>query len=350
MKEAAMYSYRVEKGAGIAALTLREEPPPTPGRGQVIVRVRAVSLNFRELMIVENGVYPLPIKPDLIPVSDGAGEVVAVGEGVTRVKLGDRVVGQIFTQWIDGPFGWGHAAQLGGSLDGMLTELAVLPEEAALPVPAHLSFEEAATLPCAAVTAWNALVGAAPLSPGQTVLTLGSGGVSLFALQLAKLFGARVIATTSSTDKARRLTALGADAVVDYRANPDWHLAVRELTGGAGVDRIVEVGGPGTLARSLRCVAADGHLSLVGGLSTDTAPLEPSAFNAFVGTIRRIAVGNRAQFVAMNRAIEHHKLRPVIDRVFGFREAADAFRYYAAGNTFGKVVIRGAADAASGTQ
>ena len=169
--------------------------------------------------------------------------------------------------------------------------------------------------------------------------------MSLFALQLAKLFGARVIATTSSADKARRLTELGADAVIDYRANPDWHVAVRDLTRGAGVDRVVEVGGPGTLARSLRCVAADGHLSLVGGLSTDAAPLEASAFNAFVGTIRRIAVGNRAQFVAMNRAIEHHKLRPVIDRVFGFREAADAFRYYEAGNTFGKVVILGAADA-----
>jgi NADPH:quinone reductase-like Zn-dependent oxidoreductase len=335
-----MYSYRVNKGAGIAALTLRESAPPTPGRGQLVVRVRAVSLNFRELMIIEKGLYPLPIKPDLIPVSDGAGEVVAVGEGVTRVKVGDRIVGQIFPEWIDGPFASSHAAQLGGSLDGMLTELAVLPEEAALPIPAHLSFEEAATLPCAAVTAWNALVGGAPLSPGQTVLTLGSGGVSLFALQLAKLFGARVIATTSSADKARRLTELGADAVIDYRANPDWHLAVRELTGGAGVDRVVEVGGPGTLARSLRSVATEGQISLVGWLSTDTSPFDASALAAFVGTIRRIAVGSRAQFVAMNRAIELHKLRPVIDRVFPFGETVDAFRYYEAGRTFGKVVIQ----------
>jgi len=335
-----MLSYRVEKGAGIAALALRESEAPVPGRGQVLVRVRAASLNFRELMIVEKGQYPLPIKRDLIPASDGAGEVVAVGPDVTRVRVGDRVVGQIFPQWIDGPFGWDHAAQVGGSLDGMLTELAVLTEDAALAIPSHLSFEEAATLPCAGVTAWNALVGAAPLTPGQTVLTLGSGGVSLFALQLAKLHGARVIATTSSPGKARRLTELGADAVVDYRTNPDWHLAVRELTGGTGVDRVVEVGGPGTLAKSIRCLAADGHLSLVGALSTDAAPLEPSALNGFVGTIRRIAVGSRAHFVAMNRAIELHRLRPVIDRVFGFRDVLAAFRYYAAGQTFGKVVIQ----------
>jgi NADPH:quinone reductase-like Zn-dependent oxidoreductase len=335
-----MYSYRVEKGAGIAALAIRESPPPVPGRGEVLVRVRAVSLNYRELMIVERGVYPLPIKADLIPVSDGAGEVVGVGDGVSRVRAGDRVVGQIFPQWIDGPFRWSDAAQLGGSLDGMLTELAVLPEEAALAIPSHLSFEEAATLPCAGVTAWNALVGGAPLLPGQTVLTLGAGGVSLFALQLARLHGARVIATTSSADKARRLSELGADAVINYRENPDWHLAVRELTGGAGVDRVVEVGGAGTLARSIRCLAADGQISLVGGLSTDTAPLDPGALNGFVGAIRRIAVGSRAQFVAMNRAIELHRLRPVIDRVFGFRDAPDAFRYHAAGQAFGKVVIQ----------
>jgi len=335
-----MLSYRIEKGAGIAALALHESVAPVPGRGQVLVRVRAVSLNFRELMIIEKGVYPLPIKADLIPASDGAGEVVAIGEGVTRLRVGERVVGQIFPQWIDGPFGWDRAAQLGGSLDGMLTELAVLPEEGALAIPSHLSFDEAATLPCAGVTAWNALVGGAPLEPGQTVLTLGSGGVSLFALQLAKLHGARVIATTSSADKARRLTALGADAVVDYRATPDWHLAVRELTGGAGVDRVVEVGGLGTLARSIQCLAADGHLSLVGGLAADAGPIEPSALNGFVGTIRRLAVGSRAQFVAMNRAIELHRLRPVIARVFGFREAPEALRFYAAGQAFGKVVIQ----------
>jgi len=335
-----MFSYRVEKGAGIAALALGQSEAPVPGRGQVLVRVRAASLNFRELMIVEKGQYPLPIKPHLIPASDGAGEVAAVGDGVTRVRAGDRVVGQIFPQWTDGPFRWDHAAQVGGSCDGMLTELAVLDEEGALAIPSHLSFEEAATLPCAGVTAWNALVGGAPLEPGQTVLTLGSGGVSLFALQLAKLHGARVIATTSSPDKARRLTALGADAVVDYRATPDWHLAVRELTGGAGVDRVVEVGGTGTLARSIRCLAGDGHISLVGSLSPDATPLEPSALNGFVGTIRRLAVGSRAQFVAMNRAIELHRLRPVIDRVFAFRDAPEAFRYYAAGHAFGKVVIQ----------
>lgn len=335
-----MLSYRIDKGAGIAALALRESEAPRPGRGQVLMRVRATSLNFRDLMIIEKGQYPLPIKANLVPACDGAGEVVAVGDEVTRVRVGDRVVGQIFPQWIDGPFAWNLAAQLGGSLDGMLTELTTLPEEAAVAMPSHLSFEEAATLPCAAVTAWNALVGAAPLSPGQTVLTLGSGGVSLFALQIAKLHGARVIATTSSADKARRLTGLGADAVIDYRSTPDWPVVVRELTGGAGVDRVVDVGGLGTLGKSMRCLAADGHLSLVGNLSNDLTPLEPTAFSGFVGTIRRIAVGSRAHHVALNRAFEVHRARPVIDRVFGFHEAAAAFRHYAAGHTFGKVVVR----------
>jgi NADPH:quinone reductase-like Zn-dependent oxidoreductase len=335
-----MKSYHTSLGAGIEGISLREHDVPAPGPHQVLVRVRAVSLNYREVMIILAGRYPLPIKPDVIPVSDGAGEVVAVGEGVTRVKVGDRIAGSIFPRWIDGPYGAEFSAQLGGSLDGMLTELALIPEDAAVHIPAHLSFEEAATLPCAAVTAWNALCGGAPLLPGQTVLTLGSGGVSLFALQLARLFGARVIATTSSDDKARRLEELGADGVINYRATPDWHVRVRELTGGRGVDLVVEVGGPGTLERSLASLALGGQVSMVGWLATDKAAIDVGAFASIVGSVRRIAVGSRAQFVSMNRAIALHGLRPVIDRVFPFRDAIDALRYYARGESFGKVVIQ----------
>jgi NADPH:quinone reductase-like Zn-dependent oxidoreductase len=254
-------------------------------------------------------------------------------------RVGDRIAASIFPFWIDGPFGFEYSAQLGGSLDGMLTELALVPEDAAVPIPDHLSFEQAATLPCAAVTAWNALCGGAPLRPGQTVLTLGSGGVSLFALQLAKLFGARVIATTSSDAKAERLKALGADAVVNYRGVPNWHARVRELTGGRGVDVVVEVGGPGTLERSLRSVAAGGQVSIVGWLASEVSTIDVSAIAVLVGTIRRIAVGSRAQFVDMNRAIALHRLAPVIDRVFPFGDAIPALRYYAAGQYFGKVVI-----------
>ena len=208
--------------------------------------------------------------------------------------------------------------------------------------PDHLSFEEAATLPCAAVTTWNALCGSVPLLPGQTVLTLGSGGVSLFALQLAKLFGARVIATTSSADKAERLKALGADEVINYRTTPDWHVAVRGLTGGRGADVVVEVGGAGTLEQSLKATAAEGQISVVGSLAKETSTIDVGAISATVVKMHRIAVGSRAQFNSMNRAVAMHRLRPVIDRVFPFREAVEAFRYYEAGSYFGKIVISNA--------
>ncbi|QPC92278.1 NAD(P)-dependent alcohol dehydrogenase [Mesorhizobium sp. INR15] len=334
-----MKSYRANLGGGIDGIVMRDEAIPSPGPHQILVAVRAVSLNARELMILQ-GYYPLPVKPDLIPVSDGAGEVVAIGDGVTRVKIGDRIAASIFPRWIDGPFGWDYSAQLGGSLDGMLSEYALLPEDAAVQIPPHLSYEEAATLPCAAVTAWNALSGGVPLLPGQTVLTQGSGGVSLFALQLARLFGARVIATTSSDDKAQRLTALGADAVINYRTTPDWHACVREMTGGRGVDVIVEVGGAGTMEQSLKAVALSGQISQVGSLDKSAASIGIAALSATVTSIRRIAVGNRAQFLAMNSAIAMHGLRPVIDSVFAFEDAVEAFRYYARGEAFGKIVIR----------
>ena len=333
-----MKSYHVEYGGGLSSLSVREHPQPEPRLGEALVRVRANSLNGRELSILR-GRYPLPVKPDVVPVSDGAGEVVAVGPGVTRVKVGDRVAASIFPHWIDGPFGVEQAPQLGGSLDGMLTEYAALPEDALLHLPAHLSFEEGATLPCAAVTAWNALTGGRGLQAGETVLTLGSGGVSLFALQFAKLLGARVIATTGSEDKAERLWALGANEVINYRATPAWEARVRELTAGRGVDRVVEV--VGTIPQSLKSVAIEGEVAFVGLLSKEAlaTPIDPWLLFTSAAIVRVIAVGSRAQFLAMNRAISEHRLRPVIDRVFPFAEAAEAFRYYQAASPFGKVVI-----------
>jgi NADPH:quinone reductase-like Zn-dependent oxidoreductase len=334
-----MKSYHATVGGGVSMLAQVEHDVPFPGDHEVVVRVRASCLNRREIMIVVDGYYPLPVRPHLVPLSDGAGEVVATGTSVTRVKAGDRVAGSVFAEWIDGPFDFRYAAQLGGSLDGMLTEYAVLNEEALVHFPEHLSFEEAATLPCAAVTAWNSLCGARALLPGETVLTLGTGGVSLFALQLAKTFGARVIATTSSEEKARTLRELGADDVVNYRETPDWQVAVRELTGGKGVDHIVEVGGTGTLERSIKSSATNCEISLVGWVAGAASTPDARALSAGIYTMRRIALGSRAQFEAMNRAIQMHLLRPLIARVFAFDEAREAFQYFIDGNPVGKVVI-----------
>ncbi|NUR83201.1 MAG: NAD(P)-dependent alcohol dehydrogenase [Nonomuraea sp.] len=330
-----MRSYHVNSGDGIDGLSIREHPDPQPGPGQVLVAVRAVSLSFRELMVLR-GDYVLPVKPDVVPVSDGAGEVVAVGPGVRDWQPGDRVTATLFPSWQDGPFGLQHLPQLGGSLDGMLTELALLDERALVPVPAHLSYEEAATLPCAGVTAWNALTGDGS-GVGGTVLTQGTGGVSLFALQFAKALGARVIATTSGPAKAKRLVELGADEVVDYRATPGWPATVRELTSGNGVDRVVDVAGD--LGSSLAAVAIGGHVASVGFVSGSPPQLDARAIFASGASVRGIAVGSRAQFLAMNRLVETHRLRPVIDRVFPFDQAQDAYRHYASGAAFGKVVI-----------
>lgn len=341
-----MKSYHINKGAGLEGLTIREHEIPVPGPRDVLVQVQATSLSFRELLILLLGYYPLPIRPDVIPVSDGAGTVVAVGANVTRIKVGERVAGALFPHWLDGPFTWDTAAQLGGSLDGMLTEYALLPEEGAVPIPAHLSFEEAATLPCAGVTAWNALTGGLPLQAGETVLTLGSGGVSLFALQFAKCFGARVIATTSSEEKAERLKALGADEVINYRTTPEWHVVVRDLTGGRGVDRVIEVGGPGTTEQSIKSTKCSGEVALIGALARDVSMSETNdstvLSTAFAGvvTLRNIAAGSRAHFIAMNRAITVNRLQPVIDRVFPFDDAQAAYQYYAEAHPFGKVIIR----------
>lgn len=333
-----MKSYHINKGAGLAGLTIREHDVPVPGPHEVLVRVRANSLNQRELMVMQ-GTYPWPIRPDVIPASDGAGEVVSVGPGVTRTQPGERVMGAVFPYWVDGPFRWEYSKQLGGSVDGMLTEYALLPEEGIVHIPGHLSFEEAATLPCAAVTAWNAATWGRPLRAGDTVLTLGSGGVSLFAFQFSKLFGARVIATTSSDEKAERLKALGADDVINYRTRPDWHTAVRELTEDQGVDRVIEVGGAGTLEKSIKATALEGQISLVGWLANTASTINVSALIGNFFTLRRIALGNRAHFLAMNRAITANRLKPIIDRVFPFDDVPAAYRYYEGSQHFGKVII-----------
>jgi NADPH:quinone reductase-like Zn-dependent oxidoreductase len=270
--------------------------------------------------------------------ADGSGEVVAVGPGVSRIKVGDRVAAAMFPRWIDGPIDWEYAPQLGGSLDGMLAEFVVLSEDALVHIPEQLSFEEAATLPCAAVTAWNALTGGRKLQAGDIVLTLGSGAVSLFALQFGRLFGTRVIATTSNDEKGARLKDAGADAVINYRKNPEWHLAVRELTGGRGVDQVVDIGG-GTLEQSIQSVALNGQVNFIGRLSDAASKIDINLLYNSVATLRVIFAGNRAQFTAMNRAITVNRLKPIIDRAFPFDQVVEAFRYYEKERPFGKVVI-----------
>jgi len=331
-----MKAYRLERFKDLDSLTLHTENPHPPGPGEVLVRVRATALNFRDLALL-HGQYPMTCQPNLIPLSDAAGEVITAGEGVTRFKPGDRVASSFFPRWFGGRFPQSsRAEQYGSDQDGWLAEEKVVSAEALVAVPPHLSFEEAATLPCAAVTAWTALSG---ITAGDTVLTQGSGGVSLFALQLAKRLGARVIATTSGPEKAERLKALGADEVIDYTVTPDWSARVQELTGGQGVDRIVEVGGPGTLAQSIRAITVGGEIAMIGFLAAGESSIDFNALFLSGAILRRIAVGNRADFEDMNRAVSQHRLRPVVDRVFPFGQAGAAWRHFDSRKNFGKVVI-----------
>jgi len=322
------------------ALALVERPEAAPGPGEVLVRVRAVSLNYRDLLLVK-GAYNPKLRRPMVPCSDGVGEVAAVGEGVTRVRPGDRVCGAFFQDWIDGAISEAKTrAALGGGVDGMLAEYVVLREQGVVPVPAHLTDEEAAALPCAAVTAWNALMEQGALRPGETVLLQGTGGVSLFALQFAVLAGARAIITSSSDEKLERARQLGAAAGINYRIRPDWDEAVRELVVKVGVDHVVEVGGAGTLPRSLKAVRTGGTVSLIGVLSGTAGEFNPLPLLMRQIRLQGIYVGSRAMFERMNEAIAQHGLRPVIDRVFPFEEAREALRYLESGKHFGKVCIR----------
>jgi NADPH:quinone reductase-like Zn-dependent oxidoreductase len=334
-----MRAYRIHEFGGPDSLRLEELPDPKAGAGQVVVRVRATSLNFRDLMVAK-GIYSRNLPLPMIPFSDAAGEVAVVGAGVTRFKPGDRVAAIFMQSWLAG--GLTEAAgksALGGAIPGVLAESVTFDEDGLVRIPAHLSFEEAATLPCAAVTAWHALMEGASIVPGDTVLVQGTGGVSIFALQFAHLAGARVIATSSSDAKLERVRMLGAAEGINYKTTPDWDARARDLTGGRGVDHIVEVGGAGTLGKSLRAVRPGGRISLIGVL-TGAGEMNPLPILMKGVCVQGIFVGSRAMFEAMNRAIALHELRPIIDRVFPFEEAAAALRFLESGTHFGKIVMR----------
>lgn len=333
-----MKAYRLHAFGGPESLKCEELPSPEPGPGQVRVRVRATSLNFRDLMI-SKGVYNPKLKLPLIPLSDGAGEVTALGAGACRFRVGDRVVAAFMPGWPDGPPTEEKArSALGADVQGMLAEEVVLPEAGLLPIPAHLSFEEAATLPCAAVTAWNALVETGGIRPGDAVLVQGTGGVSIFALQFARQAGARVIATSSSDAKLARVREMGAAELINYKTTPAWDKRVRELTGGQGVDMIVEVGGAGTLPLSTRAVKLGGYIALIGVL-TGAGEFNPIPLLMKNIRLQGIFVGSVQMFASMLKAIEVSQLRPVVDRVFPFNQAVDALEYLESGAHFGKVVI-----------
>jgi NADPH:quinone reductase-like Zn-dependent oxidoreductase len=324
-----MKVYEIREPNGIEAVVPAERPEPKVGVGEVLVRMRAFSLNYRDLAVAR-GAYGRGVPYPLIPLSDGAGEVIELGEGVTHWALGDRVAGIFMQGWIAGRVDAEKAkTAMGGAIDGVLSELRAFPQESLVRIPDHLSFEEGATLPCAGVTAWHALHG---LQPGQTVLVQGTGGVSMFALQFAKIAGARVIATSSSNEKLERARQLGADVLINYKAVPEWEKPAQ------GVDRIVEVGGAGTLGKSLKAVRMGGVIALVGVL-TGKGEIDPQP--ALMKSVRMqgIYVGSREMFEDMNRAIVQWKMNPVVGRVFPFTEVPEAYKYLESGAHFGKVVI-----------
>ncbi|HEX8711771.1 MAG TPA: NAD(P)-dependent alcohol dehydrogenase [Terracidiphilus sp.] len=322
---------------GIDSLDFVERPTPTPGPGEVLVNVRAVSINYRDLMMV-TGKYNPKLKLPRIPCSDGAGEVVEVGEGVTAWKPGDRVAGIFMQNWLDGPLTPARSAgALGGDVDGMLADFVVLQETGLVPIPGHLSFQEAATLPCAAVTAWNALR-AGDLRAGNTVLIQGTGGVSVFALQFAKLMGARVLGISSSFEKLQRAIGLGLDAGMNYKDHPDWDHWVFEQTGGEGVDLIVEVGGLGTLGRSLKAIKTGGTIAQIGVLAEGTDPLSIGPILHKMVRIQGIYVGSRQDFIQMNKAITQAQLRPVGEE-FHWTQAREVLTKMQERSHFGKLVL-----------
>ncbi len=328
---------------GLDKMELTTLPDPQPQRGEVLVKVHAVSLNYRDLMVVVGRYNPKMHLPR-IPCSDGAGEVVAIGEGVTRVKVGDRVAGIFMQNWIDGEADAKKIrGALGGDIDGVLAELVALREDGVVHVPEHLSYDEAATLPCAAVTAWNAVVHAGHVKAGDVVVVQGTGGVSMFALQFARMLGARVLGTSSSDEKLARAKTLGLDAGVNYRANPEWDAWVMEQTGGRGADLVVEVGGAGTFSRSLRAIRIGGAVAQIGVLSQSTEGLEIPLLLHRQVHLRGIYVGSRVHFEQMNRAIAQHAMKPAIDEAFSFEQAPKALQRLQDGAHFGKIIVRAGA-------
>lgn len=336
-----MRAYQLPKGgAGIDALAKVERPNPKPGHRQVLVKVAACSLNFRDLGIVR-GTYRMPVRDNLVPLSDGAGEVVEVGSGVTRVKVGDKVAGNFFQRWPGGePPSDVQSTALGGGTDGMLSEYVVLEEEGVVKIPAHLSLEEGATLPCAGVTVWHAMMEHGKMIAGQTVLLQGTGGVSVFGLQFAHAMGMQAVITSSSDDKLAKAKKLGATHTINYKTTPDWDKAAMEFTGGRGVDHVVEVGGAGTFAKSFGAIRVGGKISMIGNLSGPATEFNPALVMGKRANLQGISVGSTQMFEAMNRMIAANSIKPVIDKVFGFDEAKAAYQHMASGAHFGKIVIR----------
>jgi NADPH:quinone reductase-like Zn-dependent oxidoreductase len=333
-----MRVWQIEDAYGLEHLKLVEKPKPSPKKGEALVAMKAASLNYRDLLTVKGtgGGYPLP----LIPFSDGAGEVVAVGEGVTRLKIGDRVCPSFFQTWIDGPVtDLYRSAALGGSAQGVLQEFFAIDAEGVSKVPSYLSWTEAATLPCAGLTAWRAVAVEAPVGPGSTVLVQGTGGVSIFALQFAKARGAKVIATSSSDKKLEHAKKLGADHVINYKTTPAWGAAAREMTGGKGVDVVVEVGGENTLAQSFDAARIGGSIVVIGVLSGFASPIFiPALFGKNLHVIG-ITVGSRQQFDDMAKAMDGWKLKPVVDKIFAFDQLPTALKLMEAGEHFGKIAL-----------
>ena len=334
-----MKVWELRDAFGPEHLARGERPDPLPGPNQVVVAMRAASLNYRDTLMIRGGYGPRITVP-LIPVSDGAGEVVATGEGVSRVRVGDRVAPTFFQSWIGGEASPDKfAAQLGGTVDGVLAEFMCVNEQGVSRIPDHLSDEEAACLPCAGLTAWSAVITQGRVGPGSTVLVQGTGGVALFALQFAKMAGASVILTSSRDDKLARARQLGADAVINYRTTPDWDRVVKELTDGEGCEHVVELGGAGTLERSIRAARVGGAVSLIGVLSGANAEMPLPLVVMRNLRLQGVTVGSRDGFEAMCRAMARHHLRPVVDRVFGFDDVPAAFAHLEGGHHMGKVCI-----------
>jgi NADPH:quinone reductase-like Zn-dependent oxidoreductase len=330
--------YELKRSGDGYELALTSVPQPTPAKDQVLVRIRAVSLNHRDLYALDGGRGR--DNSGRVPVSDGAGEVIAVGANVKRFKVGDRVVGTFFEHWNDGkPTAAGNASARGGQAPGVLSEVVVGHEDSWVNIPSHLSFNEAAALPCAGVTAWNALFTAGRMQPGDFVLLEGTGGVSIFGLQFAVAGGGKPIITSSSDAKLARAKEMGAVGMVNYRTNVDWEVEVRTLSGGRGVDHVLEIGGKDTLPRAMKALALGGQIALIGGLTGFDSTIPAGSLTMTSGALRGIYVGSRADFEAMNAFISKHKLRPVVDKVFEFEQASEAFKYLESGSHFGKVVI-----------
>ena len=335
-----MKAYELQSVLGLDSLVRVEREPRRPGHGEVLIRTTAWSLNYRDTLVAR-GAYGAPPRAGLIPLSDGVGFVEETGPGVSRVKAGDRVAGCFMQRWLAGEITPDAATSaLGGAIDGMLAEHVVLSEQGVVKIPAHLTDEEAACLPCAAVTAWNALVRESHVRAGDTVVLLGTGGVSLIGLQFAKMHGARCVVTSSSDDKLEVAKRLGADAVVNYRSTPDWERSVLELTGGTGADIVLEVGGAGTFDKSLASLRFGGRMCLIGVLTGTAGPVNTAAILRRHIRVHGIYVGSREMFEEMNRAIAASGMRPHIGRSFGFEEARSAYEYLLGGAHAGKVTIR----------